>query len=168
MQEAYEKFELRLATQKGSPIEILRTDCGTDFLNKNFTKYLEKRGTIRELTIHDTHKQVSVVEHFNHTKAKHAHAILIESGLPRFLWAEVMSYVVWLKNRTPTQALLRCTLFELRYGSKPNLAAILPLGAVTWVKVVDTGKLDLHAKAGHFVGYDSAIRGYRIYFPDQC
>lgn len=166
-QGAYEKYETRLATQTGAKIGILRTDRGTEFLNKRFSTHLESKGTVRELTVHDTHEQVGVAERFNRTKAERARALLMESHLPRFLWAEAMNHVVWLKNRTPTRALLGRTPFESKFGSKPDLASILPFGAPAWVKIVDAGKLDAHAKQGHFVGYDSESRGYRIYLPEQ-
>ena len=36
-----------------------------------------------------------------------------------------------------------------------------------YVKDLTTGKLDAQAKKGHFVGYDSKSKGYRIYWPEK-
>lgn len=59
-------------TQNKVAIEILRTDCGGEFLNKKFSEHLEAKGTIHELTVHDTHEQVGVAERYNRTKAEGA------------------------------------------------------------------------------------------------
>ena len=32
-------------------------------------------------------------------------ALLIQSGLTRFLWEEAMKHTIWLQNHTPAQAL---------------------------------------------------------------
>ena len=36
-----------------------------------------------------------------------------------------------------------------------------------YVKDLTAGKLDARAKKGHFVGYDSKSKGYRIYWPEK-
>ena len=43
---------------------------------------------------------------------------------------------------------------------KPHLAGIQEFGAATYIK-------DLTAKKGHFIGYDSESKGYRIYWPEK-
>ena len=66
--DAYKNFEAQLATEHSTKIKYLRTDRGTEFLNAQFNAHLNKQGTKRELTIHHTHEQVGVTEHYNRTK----------------------------------------------------------------------------------------------------
>ena len=49
----------------------------------------------------------------------------------------------------------------------PNLAGIHEFGAAAYVKDLKAGKLDARAKVGHFIGYDSESKGYRIYWPGK-
>jgi hypothetical protein len=65
---AYKKFENRIETQDGAKIKILRSDRGKEFHNDDFDAHLHSKGTIRELTVHDTHEQVGVAERLNRTK----------------------------------------------------------------------------------------------------
>ena len=44
----------------------------------------------QELTVHDSPPQNGVAECGMHMRAKRAQALLIASGLPHFLWEEVM------------------------------------------------------------------------------
>jgi hypothetical protein len=53
------------------------------------------------------------------------------------------------------------------HKKKPNLRGIQEFGAAAYVKDLNAGKLDAQAKKGHFVGYDSKSKGYRIYWPEK-
>jgi len=99
---AYKKLEAWIHTQNKIQIKFLRTDQGGEFNGEAFTDHLDQRGTKRELTTHDTHEQVGVVERWNRTKAELARAMLIDSKLPKFLWGAAMSHAAWIKNRSPT------------------------------------------------------------------
>ena len=101
------------------------------------------------------------------TRAKHARALLISSGLPRFMWEEAMNHSNWLRNRTPAHTNNGKTPYELRHKKKPNLAGIQEFGATAYVKDLKAGKLNARAKVGLFVGYDSESKGYRIYWPQK-
>ena len=125
------------------------------------------KGTLRELTVHDSPQQNGVAERGNRMQAEQARAMLISSGLPRFLWEEAMKHSAWLQNRTPTCALDRKTPYEMQHGKKPYLTGIQEFGTAAYVKDLDAGKLDPKARVGRFVGYDSESKGYRIYWPKQ-
>lgn len=100
------------------------------------------------------------------TCANQAHALLLDLGLPHTLWAEAMMHSTWLQNRSTTYALDRKTPYEARNGRIPNLAEIHEFGAAAYMKDITTGKLDLQAQVGHFIGYNSESKGYHIYWPD--
>jgi hypothetical protein len=163
---SYKTLDKRFETQEGSPIKILRSDRGGEFKSDEFDQYLKSRGTRRELTVHDTHEQVGVAERLNRTKVELARAMLFDSKLPKYLWAEAMHHAIWIKNRSPTRALDGKTPYEARFRKKPNLANVAPFGTQVWVKIHDAGKLEPRARPGYFVGYDDESTGYRIYFPD--
>ena len=101
------------------------------------------------------------------TRAERARALLLASGLPRFLWQEAMLHATWLQNRMPTQALEGKTPYKMLNKKVPNLAGIQEFGATAYMKDLKAGKLDARAKVGCFVGYDSESKGYRIYWPGK-
>lgn len=48
-------------------------------------------------------------------------ASMLETTLPKFLWAEALQYTAWMKNRTPTRTLSNKTPHEMATGMKPDL-----------------------------------------------
>ena len=77
-----------------------------------------------ELTVHDSPPQNGVSERCMHTRAEQARALLIGSGLPRFLWEEAMKHFAWLQNRTPMQALDGKTPYKKKHNKIPYLRGV--------------------------------------------
>ena len=69
-------------------------------------------------------------------------AVLHASGLPKTLWGEVISHIVWVKNRSVTQVLDSKTPYEMMYGKKPDLANLPEWGSRCWVHDATGSKLD--------------------------
>ena len=136
-------------------------------MSDEMKRHQDERGTVRELTVHDSPPQNGTAERGMRTRAEGARALLLASGLPRFLWEEAMRHTTWLQNRTPTRALDGKTPYEMRSKKKPHLAGIQEFGMAAYVKDLKAGKLDARAKIGRFVGYDSESKGYRIYWPGK-
>src|SRR5262245_30941426 len=164
---SYCNFEKALETQYGVRIKILRCDRAGEFMSEEFDEHLKKRGTRRELTVHDTHEQVGVAERYNRTKLELSRAMMICSGLPMYLWAEAKNHIRWIKNRVPTRALDGKTPHESRFNQVPDLRDLVPFGTRAWVKIHNAGKLEHRAKLGYCVGYDDNSTGYRIYYPER-
>ena len=78
-----------------------------------------------------------------------------------------MKHSAWLQDRTPASALKGKTPYKMGNKRKPNLGGIQEFGATAYTKDLTAGKLDARAKKGHFVGYDSESKGYRIYWPEK-
>ena len=78
-----------------------------------------------------------------------------------------MKHVEWVKERSPHHTLDGKTPYEMKYKKKPHLAGIHEFNAAAYVKDLKARKLDSHAQRGHFVGYDSESKGFRIYWPTK-
>jgi transposase InsO family protein len=98
----YEAYEAWLKTQHDTIIKVFHSDRGGEFMSDAFSKHLQKAGTIRRLTVHDTPEYNGVAERFNQTAFEKVQALLHESGLPKFLWREALHHTVYIKNRTWT------------------------------------------------------------------
>ena len=119
---SYKRDEALIETQSGNKIKVSRSDRGGEFLSKELIQHQNTKGTLRELTVHDSPPQNGVAERGMCTQAELARALLISSGLPRFLWEEAMKHVEWVKERSPHRALDGKTPYEMKYKKKPHLA----------------------------------------------
>ena len=164
----YRKFEAWVKVQRRGRIAILGSDRGGEFTSTEFNTHLENAGTVRHLTVHDSPASNGIAECANRTHLDGARAMLDESQLPKSLWAEAVSHHVWIRNRVPTRSLSHDkTPLELATGQKPDLSGIHPWGCKAWVKRLDVGKLDPRAEPCHFVGVDSELKGFRVYWPGK-
>ena len=164
--ENYKRYEAWAKVQRNVPIiKTFGTDRGGEFNSKDFTDHLERQGTIRHLTVHDSPQSNGRVERANRTHLENARAMLIQAKMPSFLWAEAIRHSVWLRNRTYTSSLSELkTPYEIGTGIKPDLTGLLEWGSKVWVKKLNARKLQPQALEAIFVGIDDESKGYRIYW----
>ncbi|GJR86859.1 retrovirus-related pol polyprotein from transposon TNT 1-94, partial [Tanacetum coccineum] len=144
---------------------FVRTDNGTEFVNKDLTDFYESVGITHEKTVPGTPQQNGVVERRNCTLVEAARTILIFSKAPLFLWAEVVATACYTQNRSLIHTLHNKTPYELVHDKKPDLSFLRIFGALCYPinDNEDLGKLKAKADIGFFVGYAPNRKGYRIY-----
>ncbi|GJY35380.1 retrovirus-related pol polyprotein from transposon TNT 1-94 [Tanacetum coccineum] len=144
---------------------FVRTDNGTEFVNKNLTDYYEGVGITHEKTVPRTPQQNGVVERRNRTLVEAARTMLIFSKAPLFLWAEAVATACYTQNRSLIHTLHDKTPYELVHDKKPDLSFLRIFGALCYPTndSEDLGKLKAKADIGFFVGYAPNRKGYRIY-----
>jgi len=122
--EAYKAYATWMYTQHGVRIKRLRSDRGGEYTSNKFTKFLTEQGTECRLTMHDTPQHNRVAESLNRCIMERVHACLIQSRLPKSLWAEAANFVIWVKNCTTTKVLGDITPHKKLTRWKPNLAGV--------------------------------------------
>ncbi|GKE47446.1 retrovirus-related pol polyprotein from transposon TNT 1-94 [Tanacetum coccineum] len=144
---------------------FMRTDNGTEFVNKDLSDYYESIGITHEKTVPRTPQQNGVVERRNHTLVEAPRTMLIFSMAPLFLWAEAVAIVCYTKNRSLIHTLHDKTPYELMDEKKPDLSFFHVFRALCYPTndSEDLGKLKAKADIGFFVGYAPNRKGYRIY-----
>ena len=146
----------------------LWSDQGGEYLGDAFSSHLASKGTVRKLTIHDTLEYNGVSEHLNQTFLEWTHALLHQSELPKDLWGEAITHVVWLKNRMPTRTLPDGKMpYKMLYRKKPSLQKLQNWGTKVWVHMMDGLKLDGHLRVGRWIGLDEVSNGHWTYWPDR-
>src|SRR6266511_2315087 len=85
---SYKTFEAWIETQFGWRIRALNIDQGGEYLGAEFDIHCKAKGTVKKLSVHDTHQEAGVSEHRNCTIAERIRALLHASGLPKYLWRE--------------------------------------------------------------------------------
>ena len=164
--ECFKQFRKETQTRfPGCKIQRLRTDNGTEYLGV-FKKYLKQKGILHETTAPYSPDQNGFAERANRVIGERTRAILHDSGLPKDLWMEIASTVVYLKNRSPTRT-LSTTPYEAWYRSKPDLSNLRIIGSVGWVHIPiqKTTKLDDRSIECWLVGYGGAANHYRLWNP---
>jgi hypothetical protein len=113
---SYTDYEAWCDTHLDARVKTLHSDCGGEYLGKEFTLYLKSKGTTQKLTVHDTPQHNGIAERHNRTIVEWICALLHASGLPKTLWGEVARHVIWLLNRTSTKLLMGKLLMRLLLG----------------------------------------------------
>ncbi|GKG28231.1 putative ribonuclease H-like domain-containing protein, partial [Tanacetum coccineum] len=72
-------------------VRRIRTDNGTEFVNKTLHEYYEKVGIFHETSVAFSPQQNGVVERRNRTLIEAARTMLIYAKAPLFLWAEAVA-----------------------------------------------------------------------------
>jgi len=114
---AYKFFEAWVITQHSTKIKVLHSDCGGEYLSKEFDEHLVAAGTVQRLTTHDMPQLNGVTERLNWMLLERIRALRYASGLPQMLWGEALQHATWLKNWTATRTLDGKTPFKVLYGT---------------------------------------------------
>ncbi|GJR54646.1 retrovirus-related pol polyprotein from transposon TNT 1-94 [Tanacetum coccineum] len=113
-------------------IMFVRTDNGTEFVNKDLIDYYENVGITHEKTVPRTPQQNGVVERRNRTLVEAARTMLIFSKAPLFLWAEAVATACYTQNRSLIHTLHDKTPYELVHDKKPDLLFLRIFGALCY------------------------------------
>nr|GEW56032.1 uncharacterized mitochondrial protein AtMg00810-like [Tanacetum cinerariifolium] len=85
------KFLKMIQVRLKVPIRRIRTDNGTEFVNKTLREYYEKVGIYHKISLALSSQQNGVIERRNHTLIEAARTMLIYVKAPLFLWAEAVA-----------------------------------------------------------------------------
>jgi hypothetical protein len=90
-------------------------------------------GIQRQFTCKYTPQQNGIVERKNRHIAEVALALMADKSMPHHYWAEAITTVVYIMNRTPTVTVHGMTLKEKYSGRKPDLSHLKMFGCITYV-----------------------------------
>ena len=161
-EQVLEKFKLLLAEieARGFKVTTFHTDNGGEYTSAEFENYLvNEKKIIPHRTPPNTPQANAVTERFNRVLGERARALLKASNLPKMLWPQAMSTVVYVYNRLPSPGNTRHeykTPYELLYGTVPDISHLRIFGCDAYAYNFDVSrqKLDDTAIKGVFVGYD--------------
>lgn len=93
--------------------------------------------------------------------------MLQDAGLKKQYWAEAANTAVYLKNRSPTKAVMGTTPEEKWTSKKVNVAHLRVFGCVAYAADEKARKLDPRSRRFIFVGYCEESKGYRLIDPSH-
>ena len=86
-------------------LKIFRTDNGTEYVNKEFDKYLSGFGIIYQTTCPGTSQHNGLAERKNRHLLEITRCIMTAMNVPKFLWSEAVLIAAYLINRMPSRVL---------------------------------------------------------------
>ncbi|GJY61901.1 retrovirus-related pol polyprotein from transposon TNT 1-94 [Tanacetum coccineum] len=102
---AIEKFIVQTQRALNATVRFVRTDNGTEFVNKTLDGWFESVGISHETSVPRSPQQNGVVERRNRTLMEAARTMLIFAKAPLFLWAEAVATACYTLNRSPLHML---------------------------------------------------------------
>jgi len=119
-----------------------------------------------QLTAPYSPSQNGVAEQMNRTLVKLAHAMLIASSLPEFLWEPAVAHAAYIRNRSYTTALADHTPYQGWFGIKPNVTHLREFGVNMWILLQGQNvacKILPKSKRRAYVGYDEGSKSIIYY-----
>ncbi|GKB80578.1 retrovirus-related pol polyprotein from transposon TNT 1-94 [Tanacetum coccineum] len=127
------KFLKQIQVGLNKTVRFIRTDNGTEFVNKTLYDYYESVGIFHQKTVPRTLQQNGIVERWNQTLVEAARTMLIFSKAPMFLWAEAVATAYCLENLGKLQPRADIGIFigyaPSRKGPAPNLLTPGPISS---------------------------------------
>nr|GEV96007.1 hypothetical protein [Tanacetum cinerariifolium] len=100
-------------------LRIVRTDKGTEFLNKNLHAYFASEGILHQTSVARTPEQNGVVERRNRTLVEAARTMLSAAKVPLFFWSEAIATSCFTQNRSLVIPLHEKTPYHIINDRKP-------------------------------------------------
>jgi hypothetical protein len=161
---------MRVENETNEKIKCLRTDNGSEYVNHAMLNELKNWGIRHETTIPYSPEQNGLAERANRTIVEKARCMLQGANLPKGLWVEACRASVYLKNRSPTKALINALPEEKWSGKRVDLSHLRVFGCAVYEHVPKQfrKKFDPTSKRHYFVGYCEESKGYLLVDPDKA
>nr|GEU66081.1 retrovirus-related Pol polyprotein from transposon TNT 1-94 [Tanacetum cinerariifolium] len=146
-------------------IRTIRTEKGTEFLNKTLHAYFAKECIRRETSTARTPKQNDVVERRDRTLVEATRTMLSTAKVSLFFWAEAIATACFSQNRSLVIPRHEKTPYHIINGRKPCVKFFHIFGSLCYI-VRDGENLDKMKEKGDaciFVGYSTLSRAYRVF-----
>lgn len=161
----FKSFKVLVENETDRKIKCLRSDNGTEYVNRAFQNFLQASGIRHQTTVPRCSSQNGVAERANRTIMEKARCMLQDAGLDKKFWAEAVNAAVYLKNRSPTKAVMGVVPEEKWSSRKVDVRHIRVFGCVAYALEENRKKLDSKSRKCIFVGYFEDSKGYRLLDP---
>jgi len=143
-------------------IKRLRCHHGTEFTNQEFRTLLIESKIKHEFSAPYSPHQNGTVERSHKSVFDMARYLLIESKLPKDMWAYAVKAACYIRNRCYNPRIQK-TPVEMLTGRRPNISKMNIFEVRCFAYEQEKQKLDPRSKEGIFVGYDDQSPAYLIY-----
>jgi hypothetical protein len=158
-------------TQWNTKVQAIRLDGGREYGFTRLDRWAKDRGTKIETTESYTPHQNGVAERSIGLICRMARTMILDSGLPLYLWPEAINMAIEILNRLPTDALAGKVPYTLQDKQKraPQMDFLRRFGQACIVHLpeetrVKSAKFSTRGQKGFIVGYKGTTI-YRVWIP---
>ncbi|GJU77296.1 retrovirus-related pol polyprotein from transposon TNT 1-94 [Tanacetum coccineum] len=148
-----------------APVIFVRTNRGTEFLNKTLNAFFKEEGIEHQTSTPRTPEQNGVVERRNRTLIEAARTMLSALKLPLFFWTEAITTACYTQNISIIIPTHEKTAYHIINDRKPSIKYLHIFGCTCYL-TRDGENLDKMKEKGDpciLVGYSTQSKGYRVY-----
>ena len=152
---------------KNGTQRYIRTDAGGELWSSHaFQKMAFEEGFIPQVTAADASFQNGIAERPNRTFGDIMRSLQHGAQLGPEYWSWALLYAVYLKNRTPHQA-IQTTPYQAYTGKRPDITALRIFGSPVVARLPGRhpAKLDAHTTSGIFLGFTATEKN--AYYRDN-
>ncbi|PKU68003.1 Retrovirus-related Pol polyprotein from transposon TNT 1-94 [Dendrobium catenatum] len=157
------EFQKFVERQFNKTIQIIRTDNGGEYVNKQFQTHCKTTGISHQVTCPHTPSQNGVAERKHRHLIETTRALLIQASLPLYLWVNTLLTANYLINRMPSPNTSHKSPYELLHNKQPDYNHLKVLGCLCypWLKPYTSHKLSPLSHPCIFIGYPLNQKGYK-------
>nr|GEY69678.1 hypothetical protein [Tanacetum cinerariifolium] len=111
----------------------VRTERGTEFLNKTLNAFFKEEGIEHQTSTARTPKQNGVVERRNRTLVEAARTMLLASQLPLFFWGEAIATARYSQNRSIIIPTHGKTPYHIINDRKPSIKHLYSFSCTCYI-----------------------------------
>ncbi|GKD69208.1 putative ribonuclease H-like domain-containing protein [Tanacetum coccineum] len=143
----------------------VRTDRGTEFLNKTLNAFFKEEGIENQTSTPRKPKQNGIVERCNRTLVEAARKMLLASKLPLFFWAEAIATVCYTQNRSIIIPTHEKMAYHIINDRKPSIKHLHIFGCTCYLTRDGENLYKTKEKRDPciLVGYSTQSKGYCVY-----
>nr|GEY00953.1 retrovirus-related Pol polyprotein from transposon TNT 1-94 [Tanacetum cinerariifolium] len=163
--EVLKEFLTMIQQNLQAPVITVRTDRGTEFLNKTLNAFFKEEVIKNQTSTARTPEQNDVVERWNRTLVEAARTMLSALQLPLFFWAEAIATACYTQNRSIIIPTHGKTPYHIINDRKPLIKDLYIFGCICYI-TRDGENLDKMKEKEDpciLVGYSTQLKGYRVY-----
>ena len=134
--------------------------------SEDFKAYCQKTGITQQFAATNTTQQIGVLERVGQTLCAMGRCMRVDSGLPPFLWGELMMTASYICNRILHSALNMETPHKKLYRKDADLSHLKIIGARVFVHIENPNELGHTSWEGMVCGFsETENNSNRIWNP---
>ena len=153
----------------GSRTVTWRVDKGGEYTSKYFKAYSQETGITQQFVATNTPQKISGLKRVGQALCAMVRCVRVDSGLPPFLWGELMMVALYICNQIPQSALNMEPPYKKLYEKDADLSHLKITGVRAFVHIKTPNKLGHTSWEGMMCGFSEAKReSYRIWDPKNA
>ncbi|GKE14101.1 retrovirus-related pol polyprotein from transposon TNT 1-94 [Tanacetum coccineum] len=126
-------FLMMIQQNLQAQVIYVRTDKGTEFLNKTLDAFFKEEGIEHQTSTPRTPEQTDVVKRRNRTLVEAACTMVSASKLPLFFWAETIATACYTQNRFIIILTHEKTAYHIINDKKPSIKHLYIFGCTCYL-----------------------------------